>query len=197
MRHTACQTDHGARNILYLIVIIVYYTIKALPSPLEWSVKTHVPFNKTLKDIERNVREPADNTYPHPFPIRPAIVQSLKKWKGRRIDILLGHWYNIPKIKAQLIIHSKITDEFGNTIEMKLWKVPRTERMPSGIRYSLVYIVNGKRVIGYDNAEGKGDHRHYNDKEAPYSFSGIRELTRDFYHDIERYLEKNYESKKG
>lgn len=100
-------------------------------------------------------------------------------------------------MRAQLIIHNKITDEFGNTVEMKLWKVPRTERTPHGIKYSLVYIVNGERVIGYDNAEGKGDHRHYSKEETPYNFQNIRELTQDFYKDIERYLENNYESKKS
>ena len=29
---------------------------------------------------------------------------------------------------------------------------------PHGYRYSLAYIVDGERVIGYDNGEGKGDH---------------------------------------
>jgi len=100
-------------------------------------------------------------------------------------------------MKAQLILHNKITDEYGNTVEMKLWKVPRTKRIPNGIKYSLVYIVNGERVIGYDNAEGKGDHRHYCNEENPYSFQSIRELTQDFYKDIQRYLEKYYESKKS
>jgi len=99
--------------------------------------------------------------------------------------------------KAQLIIHNKITDELGNTVEIKLWKVHKTAQMPNGIKYSLVYIVNGERAIGHDNAEGKGDHRHYYDKEIPYSFRGIRDLTQDFYKDIERYREKRYESKKS
>ena len=43
------------------------------------------------------------------------------------------------------------------------------------------------RVIGYDNAEGKGDHRHYKDTEKPYSFKSIERLLEDFHKDIERY----------
>lgn len=54
-------------------------------------------------------------------------------------------------------------------------------------KYSLVYIVNDERVIGYDNAEGKGDHRHYGKTEKPYKFKGIDRLLEDFYNDIEQY----------
>ena len=56
-------------------------------------------------------------------------------------------------------------------------------------KYSLVYIVKGKRVIGYDNAEGKGDHRHYRDSEDSYKFKDLRTLVRDFYKDITKYKE--------
>jgi len=34
---------------------------------------------------------------------------------------------------------------------MKTWKVPVSQNRPYGYKYSLVYIVNGKRIIGYDN----------------------------------------------
>ena len=64
-------------------------------------------------------------------------------------------------MKVKLIKHDKITDEAGNTIEIKMWAVPKTANEPYGFKYSLVYIVNNKRIVGYNNAEGKGDHRHY------------------------------------
>jgi hypothetical protein len=54
---------------------------------------------------------------------------------------------------------------------------------------SLVYIVDDKRVIGYDNGEGKGDHRHYKDNTEPYLFKDLRTLVKDFYRDIEKYKE--------
>jgi len=59
-------------------------------------------------------------------------------------------------MRANKIKHDKITDELGNTIEIKMWSVPPTPDKPDGYKYSLVYIVNGQRVLGYDNAEGKG-----------------------------------------
>jgi hypothetical protein len=58
-------------------------------------------------------------------------------------------------MKAKLIKHDKITDEAGNTIEIKMWAVPKTADKPYGFKYSLVYIVNNKRIVGNDNAEEK------------------------------------------
>lgn len=99
-------------------------------------------------------------------------------------------------MKAKLINHEKTTDELGNTIEVKIWRIAKTQDKPHGYKYSLSYIIDDKRVIGYDNAEGKGDHRHYKGHEEGYKFSTIWELIKDFYRDIEKYKkgEKNYES---
>lgn len=91
-------------------------------------------------------------------------------------------------MKAELIEHSKVIDELGNIIEITLWKLPEpTKDKPYGYKYSLVYIVNGKRVIGYDNAEGKGDHKHIRDIERQYKFTDIWKLIDDFYKDIEKF----------
>ncbi len=91
-------------------------------------------------------------------------------------------------MKAELIEHTKVIDELGNTIEMKLWSLPATsEDRPFGYKYSLVYIVNDVRIIGYDNAEAKGDHRHVRGNERPYKFTDIRKLIQDFYRDIKRF----------
>lgn len=91
-------------------------------------------------------------------------------------------------MKAQLIKYVKAIDELNNTIEIKVWQLPESsEDKPHRYKYSLVYIVEDVRVIGYDNAEGKGDHRHYKDAEKRYSFKGIERLLEDFHKDIERY----------
>jgi hypothetical protein len=47
-------------------------------------------------------------------------------------------------------------------------------------------VREGRRIIGYDNAEGKGDHRHYRNKEYPYHFRGVDALIEDFYSDVEK-----------
>ncbi len=93
-------------------------------------------------------------------------------------------------MKGSLIRHVKVREDNGNIIEIKMWKIKPTADRPHGYKYSLVYIVKGKRVIGYDNAEGKGDHRHYGDKIEPYKFTDLRILADDFYRDIEKYKEK-------
>lgn len=90
-------------------------------------------------------------------------------------------------MKATLVRHEKVTDELGNTVEIKLWSVSPTMDKPHGFKYSLVYIVAGHRVIGYDNGEGKGDHRHYGEHEEPYGFVSLKQLAIDFLADIERY----------
>ena len=61
-----------------------------------------------------------------------------------------------------------------------------TPDKPHGFKYSLVYIKEGKRIIGYDNAERKGDHRHYEDKVYHYEFKSIDKLFEDFFNDVRR-----------
>jgi len=91
-------------------------------------------------------------------------------------------------MKASLIRHVKGVDELGNIIEVKMWEIASsTADRPWSYKYSLVYIVDGVRVIGYDNAEGRGDHRHYRDKERPYFFESLSRLVADFYEDIEKF----------
>lgn len=91
-------------------------------------------------------------------------------------------------MKAELLVYDKVEDKHGGIIEVKVWSVPETADRPHGFKYSLVYIKNGERVIGYDNAEGKGDHRHYGDKEMPYKFRGIDKLFEDFYKDLKEVI---------
>jgi len=54
-------------------------------------------------------------------------------------------------------------------------------------KYRLVYVVNGDRVVGYDNERGKGDHRHIDGEERPYTFTTPERLLADFQHDVERW----------
>ena len=97
-------------------------------------------------------------------------------------------------VRGRLVLHEKITDEMGSTVEMKIWQVPVAKDKPHGYKYSLVYIVGGERVVGYDNAEGKGDHRHFMEKESPYRFRDLLRLVRDFETDVQSYKEKDHEN---
>ncbi len=75
-------------------------------------------------------------------------------------------------------------------IEVKLWSVQPTFDKPHGFKYSLAYIVNRKRIIGYDNGERRGDHRHYEEREEPYKFESIDVLIRDFLEDVAKWRKK-------
>jgi hypothetical protein len=92
----------------------------------------------------------------------------------------------IAYMKAEPLIMRKRVYPDGDIIEIKAWHVSKTLDKPHGFKYSLVYIREGKRVIGYDNAERKGDHRHCEDKEHPYEFKGIDRLIEDFFNDVRR-----------
>jgi len=100
-----------------------------------------------------------------------------------------NYWHNVPIIKAKLLAHRKELNVDGHITELKAWIVPLTEHTPHGLKYSVVYIVNGVRVVGYDNERGKGDHRHFAGVETPYTFISMTQLVVDFNADVTRYLE--------
>jgi hypothetical protein len=88
-------------------------------------------------------------------------------------------------IKSEPLYHVKYYDSEGAFVEVKVWQVPRSQDKPHGLRYAFAYIVKGKRLIGYDNAEGKGDHRHVRGNETAYSFKSLKKLWADFFKDID------------
>jgi hypothetical protein len=68
-----------------------------------------------------------------------------------------------------------------------MWQVPIHPDKPHGFKYSLVYIVQSERVIGYGRAEGKGDHRHFCGKETAYRLTDLQTLAADFLKDVAEY----------
>ena len=87
-------------------------------------------------------------------------------------------------MKAELLTRFRTVTDDG-MIQMTVWKV--LEPVPPSThlyKYSLVFIVDGHRVIGYDNERGKGDHGHENGAERPYEFAGIERLIEDFIADV-------------
>ena len=89
-------------------------------------------------------------------------------------------------MSVDLLFHRKNIEPNGDIVEMTIWKVPHSKDKPHGLKYSLVYIRGGKRIIGYDNAERKGDHKHYKDNIFPYHFKDVETLIKDFYGDVEK-----------
>lgn len=70
-------------------------------------------------------------------------------------------------------------------VEIVIWQVPEPVP-PSGhpYKYRLVYVVEGKRMAGYDNERGKGDHKHFGDREESCRFVNPRQLMADFMADV-------------
>jgi len=99
----------------------------------------------------------------------------------------IDRWHIIPLVKSRLVKHLKVIEDDGGIIEIRMWQVLPSGDKPHGFKYSLVYIVDGVRIIGYDNAERQGDHKHFRDVTLSYEFKGLRQLTSDFYRDVERH----------
>jgi len=93
--------------------------------------------------------------------------------------------YIIPTMKATLLLHTK-TIKGDEVVEIKISQVPKSAEKPHGVKFSVVYVKGGKRMLGYDNAEGKGYHKHFLDREEPYRFVDIWELLDDFRRDLQQ-----------
>jgi hypothetical protein len=75
----------------------------------------------------------------------------------------------------------------GAIVEMTIWLIPEPVAGSShSFKYSLYYGYPGRRLVGYDNERGKGDHRHLGSKEEPYVFSTVETLMSDFLSDVRR-----------
>ena len=82
---------------------------------------------------------------------------------------------------AQLITRFKNVTGDGAILEVVVWKVPApVPPSEHGFKYSAVYVVDGIRVVGFDNERGKGDHCHLDGLEVPYTFTGVEQLIEDF-----------------
>ena len=87
--------------------------------------------------------------------------------------------------KAILIYRDKLDWPQGDILEMTIWRLPSSsDERPHGLKYALFYGREGERIIGYDNEAGKGDHRHYRDREEAYAFKDAETLVADFLADV-------------
>lgn len=90
-------------------------------------------------------------------------------------------------MKARQIIRNKEVREDGTIIEMVVWQLSaKTPERPHGVKYRLYCGHKGVTLVRYDNEQGKGDHRHYGEKEESYRFESLERLIRDFLNDVER-----------
>ena len=100
--------------------------------------------------------------------------------KTKRINMSPHRTYK----RGVLREHFKFVDEEGDIIEKKIWEVERDADYPEGIKYSLVFIHKNRRLVGYDNHERKGHHKHIKGRVSKISFSSIDELKEQFKNDV-------------
>lgn len=89
--------------------------------------------------------------------------------------------------KAIKIFQRRIEFPDGCVAEGVVWLLPETPVLGSEhlYKYRLYYGCEGRRDIGYDNERGKGDHRHYGERQEAYVFQMPEKLLEDFFIDVE------------
>ena len=95
-----------------------------------------------------------------------------------RTERIVGKLANMP---ARLITGFKNVNPDGSILELVVWRVPKPVPPSTHVyKYRAVYIVNGERIVGFDNERGKGDHCHLDGVESPYNFTTVQQLVEDF-----------------
>jgi len=90
-------------------------------------------------------------------------------------------------MKAVRIFYDRMEYPGGSILEMTIWQVQRpVHGSAHQLKYSLFYGRPGKRLVGYDNERGKGDHRHYEGRQEIYTFTSPEALIEDFLTDVKR-----------
>lgn len=98
-------------------------------------------------------------------------------------------------MNATELFRQRIVYAENKFAELVLWRLGQPmEGSRHSFKYRLAYVVNEVCVLRYDNEGGKGDHRHWGDKERSYKFSTPAKLLADFQHDIERWNDENSDS---
>lgn len=97
-------------------------------------------------------------------------------------------------MKAKRIFYDKAVFPDGAIVEMTIWQLPKTTaERPHGFKYSLFYGREDRRIVGYDNERGKGDHRHIGGVETRYRFVSVEKMVADFLADVESLKNENDE----
>lgn len=89
-------------------------------------------------------------------------------------------------MKATLIVRSKTVTAEGDIVEFVVWRVP-VPVQPSlhDFKYRAAYVVDGKRIVGFDNERGKGDHKHIMGRETAYRFTSVEQMIDDFIDEVD------------
>ncbi len=92
---------------------------------------------------------------------------------------------------AKVVFEYKHEENNGDIIEIHIFEVPKSQKQPEGVSYTLACIRNGERLVGYDNFEGhlfkgRSHHKHIGKRILPYEYVDYWKTIEDFYVDVER-----------
>ena len=91
-------------------------------------------------------------------------------------------------MKPTCIFYDRKDYPDGAIAELTIWQVPEPVlESAHGLKYSLFYGFPGRRLVGYDNERGKGDHRHIDGREEPYTFTTVEALIADFVAQVRKF----------
>jgi hypothetical protein len=89
-------------------------------------------------------------------------------------------------MKAAPLLHERRVVAENAFVELVVWQVPSpVGGSTHSYKYRLAFVVDGVNVLRYDNESGKGDHKHRDGVETPYSFTSSAQLLADFWNDVE------------
>jgi len=87
---------------------------------------------------------------------------------------------------AELLFRKRIALSETKFVEMAVWKYPSLyEGARMGSNTDSRLVAEGVCVLRYDNESGKGDHKHIEEVEMAYRFTGLDSLQADFWQDVE------------
>ncbi len=90
-------------------------------------------------------------------------------------------------MKARRIFYDRMDYSDGSILEMTIWKLSApVQGSVHPLKYRLFCGRPGMRLVGYDNERGKGDHRHFEGREEPYTFTTPEALIQDFLADVNK-----------
>ena len=90
------------------------------------------------------------------------------------------------------LVNTRVVYSEDAFAELVLWALPKAlAGSAHRYKYRLAYVVRGVCVVRYDNEAGKGDHRHYGQRESAYAFAGPDKLIAAFQADIARWNREN------
>ena len=85
-------------------------------------------------------------------------------------------------------MNRKLSRDDGSILQFVVWELLEPLSGSSHrYKYRFYYGRGGTDLVRYDNERGKGDHRHYDDREEAYTFISLDSLLQDFLQDVARF----------